>query len=139
MAIRAEVRWWRQPPGEGTEAAEVSGLTDSREGMMSDPVLRPSSYPTAQPATPGLSGRPASSQERINAGMNCGLTKPCLKPETGYQVLVLILVLIITMLRTRYAADTPVIPVTLVLGAAGYVTGAARTGRRPSYTPGLLF
>jgi hypothetical protein len=71
--------------------------------------------------------------------MNCGLTKPSLTPETGYRVLVLILVLIITMLRTRYAADAPVIPVTLILGAAGYVTGAAQSERRPSYTPGLMF
>jgi hypothetical protein len=106
---------------------------------MSDPVLRSSSYPTAQPPTPGRGGRPTSSQERISAGMNCGLTKPSLTPETGYQVLVLILVLIITMVRTRYTADAPVIPVTLVLGAAGYVTAAARPRQRPSYTPGLMF
>lgn len=106
---------------------------------MSDPVLRSSSYPTTQPAAPSLGGRPASSQDRISAGMNCGLTKPSLTPDTGYRVLVLVLVLIITILRTRYSADAPVMPVTLALGAAGYVTAAARPRQRPSCRPGLMF
>jgi hypothetical protein len=71
--------------------------------------------------------------------MNCRLTKPSLTPDTGYRVLVLVLVLIITILRARYAADVPVMPVTLALGAAGYVTAAYRPRQRPSYRPGLMF
>ena len=38
MAIRAEVRRWRQPPDEGTETAEVSGLTDSRRVIRNSPA-----------------------------------------------------------------------------------------------------
>jgi hypothetical protein len=101
--------------------------------------LFPSSPLRAQPAVPGLGRRHVSDQEGPGGRMGCGLIRPPLTPETGYRVLVLILVFVVAVVRARYAVDAPGVPVTMILATGGYVIGATRAGRRSSPLPGVVF
>ena len=96
----------------------------------------PSAFLPAKSIILACCRNPASAYEGPTGRIGCGLITLPLSPEAGYRVLVLILVFIVTVVRARYATVAPVIPVTVVLTAAGYMTGAVWVGRRPAALAG---